>query len=252
MKKPTRFLFLIIPLFFYVNLTLAQCTPGDEESCPDPENNGQICPDSVAPVIIGVDYHQEITMLPPSEIDTLNITAELYYIKLVSIEGLPDGIDWVTNTDDNIFEAGTYYCILFSGNSTADEGTYPIKIEVDLYVKFFGDTLEVPGLVDSTSISMQVMQPNAVGENGSFDFVTNVWPNPFQDELNIELVSSPNNPVELRIYNMLGQTVYNKIYSTASTDGILRIDAAFLPEGMYFVAIKNNNEQYTRLISRSR
>ena len=253
MNKSTLLISLFLPFFFPMHLLQAQCTPGDEESCPDPENNGQICPDSIAPVIIGLPYNQEITMLPPSEIDTLGITAELFFIKLVSIDGLPEGIDWVTNTEDNIFQAGIYYCILFSGTSNAEEGLYPIKIEVNLYVNFFGDTLEVPGLIDSTSISMAVIHDyTAIGENSAESFVSNMWPNPFRKSLNIELSQTATSPVELKIYNMLGQVVYYRTYSPGTTQGILEVDGEYLPEGMYFISLESDKKRYTQLISRSK
>ena len=253
MKISAMIFTLFIPLIFSINLVNAQCTPGDEESCPDPEGNGEICPDTLAPVIIGKEYHQEVTMIPPTEIDTLGYTAELYLIKLASIDGLPEGITWETNTEDDKFLAGVYYCILFSGISNDEEGVYPINVVVDIYIKFLNDTLVLPGIVDSTSISMLVKQDaNAIDENPALEFVNKIWPNPFQNELNIELAETVNGPVELKIFNLLGQVVFNQVYQPGNTSGILRCEAAYLPEGMYFVTVKSKNKRYSQLVYRSR
>lgn len=252
MKKSTLTLILIIPFLFFVNQAVAQCTPGNEESCPDPEGNGEICPDTLAPVIISEPYHQEVTMIPPTEIDTLGYTAELYHIKLASIEGLPEGIAWETNSEGNIFDAGVYYCILFSGTSNAEEGVYPIKVVVDLYIKFLNDTLVLPGIVDSTSISMLVMQnASTIGERSVSPLVTNTWPNPFRDEFNIKLADSQTDPVELKIYNLLGQVVYNQYYQPRTSSDALKIEAEYLPDGVYFMSVKSNNERFTQLVTKS-
>jgi hypothetical protein len=155
-------LLLILPVFLSVHST-AQCIPGDSISCPDPENNGQICPDTIAPAYKGVDYSQDITFLAPSKIDTLSLSIDVYNITLVDIEGLPEGMEWETNAEDNEFFPEIYYCILFSGNTAVDTGTYPITIVVDIYALVFGQPIKVATIEDSTSLAMRVLEePSAV------------------------------------------------------------------------------------------
>ena len=119
--KLQYFCFLLLAVFLSAN-TMAQCIPGDSISCPDPENNGQICPDTIAPAYRGIDYTQDITFLAPAKIDTLSLSIDVYNITLVDIEGLPQGMEWETNAEDNEFYPEIYYCILFSGNTAVDTG----------------------------------------------------------------------------------------------------------------------------------
>lgn len=244
-------LVVIIFLAFGIQNLYAQCIPGDTLSCPDPENNGEICPDSLALVFVGVPYHQELTMIPPSSIDTLGYTADLYHISLESIDGLPEGITWETNTDDNIFHAGVYYCILFSGTTNANPGEYPIKIEVDLYIKFLNDTLVLPGLIDSTSISVNVKwDPDDIDENNESELISKVWPNPLSTKLYLEFAENFNESAEIEIFNMMGNLLFYQRYDAGLT--VINIDLSLLPKGVFMLSVKKDGIRQNKLITKFR
>ena len=228
-----------------------QCTPGDAESCPDPEDNGEICPDTLAPIFIDVDYEQVVTMLPPSTIDTLDLSFDLHHITLISVEGLPEGIEWVTNAENDEFMAGVYYCILFSGKTNDPAGNYPLRIVVDLYALILGEPVNVFTLTDSTSLFMEVSEEaNFIDQRNQEQLITNIWPNPFRENFQLDFNSSVNGKIKLELFNLTGSEVWSEETEMANltTTGF---SAPELPPGMYFLRVTHKGRQYSRLLSKS-
>ncbi len=247
MRKKIRFLFVVLITFFGSTAAIAQCTPGDSISCPDPENNGQICPDTLQPVYISVPYLQEITFIAPKQIDTLGFSAELHHVTLVAVDGLPEGLDWQTNAENNEFTAGVYYCILFSGTTNGPPGKYPLKVVVDVYGYVLGNVVKLMTTVDSTSLSLDVgWDPNTISEYSGF--LKKIWPNPFSRDLYIELAEPIESDCRLQVYNLLGKMVFEKSIAAGYPGNKLRFNGSFLRDGIYFIRLKYNGHQYTGMV----
>jgi hypothetical protein len=231
-------------------VTLSQCTPLDAETCPDPENNGEICPDTLAPVYVDVEYNQEATILAPPKIDTGGITIPLHHITLVSVDNLPEGITWETNALDNEFLVGTYYCILLSGTSGADVGDYPLKIVVDVYGNVGSTPVYLGESVDSTSLSIKVKwDPNGIEENGMSLQIGKVWPNPFSTELFIEPYPSVDGKCTIEIYNIIGNRLYQTELSHLNKD-VIKINLPDLPDGTFILSMLYEGRRYIQLVSK--
>jgi len=244
-----KYYFSLIFFLFSSHLAISQCTPGDSISCPDPENNGQICPDTIAPVYRGVDYKQEITFLAPAKIDTLSLNIDVHHVTLVSVEGLPEGIEWLTNADEDEFFPEIYYCILFSGKTTVDTGSYPLKIVIDAYASFFGNPVFVAQIEDSTSISIEVLdEPSAVSELTD-RVVAKIWPNPFDSEFSVEL-DWESGTIDIQLINILGETVFTDRQKVNDGLSAIKIDASFLPDGIYFVSLRNGERRRSYMVSK--
>lgn len=247
MHKKILFFLVMVFTFLGAGTSYAQCTPGDSLSCPDAEGNGQICPDSLQPVFIAVPYQQEVTFIAPLEIDTSGFQVTLHHVTLVSVDGLPEGLDWQTNAENNEFMAGIYYCILFSGTTNGPPGTYPLKVVVDVYGVVLNQVVKLMTTVDSTSLSMVVQwDPNTISEYSGF--FKKIWPNPFTNVLNIELAESINTPCQLAVYNLLGNLVYQKTIPANTLKQIVQFDGSFLPGGVYFIRLKYNGHRYTGMV----
>lgn len=241
--------FSLIFVFLLSYNAVSQCTPGDSISCPDPENNGQICPDTIAPAYKGLDYKQEITFLAPSRIDTLSLSIDIHHITLVSIDGLPEGIDWETNAENDEFFPEIYYCILFAGNTNVDSGFYPITIVIDVYTLFLGEPVKVVQIEDSTSLSMRVLnEPSAIGEQAD-KMVSRIWPNPFENEFSLEM-NGLSGLVEVELINILGERVHKQVYNSPGGLYQVKVDASFLPEGIYFVRLINGDRRRSYMVSK--
>lgn len=73
-----------------------------------------------------------------------------------------------------------------------------------------------------------------------------VYPNPATDFLNIELKLDDISDIEIRLFNLLGQTVFNK----NTTDQILneQIQTAQLQQGIYILSLTIDGQQITKKI----
>ena len=71
----------------------------------------------------------------------------------------------------------------------------------------------------------------------------NLYPNPVSDVLNIEYAS--NGPVQLKIFNAMGELVYEKNNTTISR---LNIDISNLSSGIYTVSLRGENQSASRTI----
>lgn len=170
---------IITVCFFIMNpvINYGQCTPGDETTCPDPENNGEVCPAVLPNGIIGKEYSQEFTIIAPPEYDWNDQIIPLHHLKIVDVTNLPPGITWQTNATDSVFMVGTYYCVLLSGISD-ETGSFPLKIVVDVYINFLGNPVYATQVVDSTSISLKVTwDPDGIEIYQENSLAINVWPN---------------------------------------------------------------------------
>lgn len=250
MKKLIYVIYLTFFFVFLASQTNAQCTPLDEEGCPDPEGNGEVCPDTINALFVDIPYEQTVTMLAPSGIDTLGFNVDLHHITLIDVEGLPEGIDWVTNAENNEFFVGIYYCILFSGTSTATVGDYPLKVVVDIYANILGQPVKILQLTDSTSLKMEVMDPSSVGEGPQEKLISNVWPNPFSKELNLELTKTMNYASMIEMYNLMGKLVYTREIESQTSVVKVHFDGVDLPEGLYFISVEHGNKKYSQLVSK--
>lgn len=249
----TIFTLIITVLFFVINpiSNQAQCTPGDETTCPDAENNGEVCPAILPNGIIDMEYNQEFTIIAPPEYEWEEQIIPLHHLKIVDVTSLPPGITWQTNAADSIFMVGTYYCVLLSGTSE-EVGNYPLKIVVDVYISILGTPVYATQVVDSTSISMKVTwDPDGIESYKENEMTINVWPNPFQDEIAFSLTDNGNKAVTVEIYSMLGSLLVNEDYATNIPNESYHINCSNLPQGTYLLKVSSGKKMASRLIRKT-
>ena len=70
-----------------------------------------------------------------------------------------------------------------------------------------------------------------------------LYPNPVKNIANLQINISLNSPLDLRIYNSLGQIVWQQIQEQITGEQNLSLNLAQLPVGNYFLLIQSNNEQ---------
>jgi hypothetical protein len=249
MKNTILFFALFSISLLIGNNVKAQCTPGDAISCPDPENNGEVCPAVLPAIFIGAQYDQQFTVLAPPKLDTNNLVINLHHITLINVENLPEGITWQSNATNNEFFVGTYYCVLLSGITSADPGIYPIKIVVDIYTSIAGVPVLLGRTTDSTSLTVEVgWNPNAISDHNFNQFNLKTWPNPFSQKLNVQLNQYSEGQVVVEIFNLLGSRVlYQNI--VPSPDGNFEINTSFLNESAYLLRVLYDEKVYSRMIS---
>lgn len=237
MKLKTFTLSIILLLFswaFQPLTALAQCDPMTAEECPDPENNGEICPDSLEVAFLNQPYSQVATILAPLQ-DTLGIP--LHHLTLVSVDNLPPGLTWVSNAPNNEFMAGNYYCILMEGTPT-EAGTFYLKIVVDIYINFFGTPVFALQVTDSTSLAIQVVDASSIHEDyGSALSARGNMPNPFKQWTSVVCYSEDEGVAGFSVFNLMGERVYERKLQVRPGENHVHFDGSRLPPGTYLYRI---------------
>jgi hypothetical protein len=232
----------------------SQCDPATPEQCPDPEDNGEICPDSLAMAFINQLYSQVATIKPPATYMMEDSTViSLHHVKLMEVGNLPTGITWQSNAENNEFTAGEYYCVLMEGTPDS-AGEYPLRIVVDVYVIVIPGfpPVKVATAVDSTSLSMVVVDDSGIkeGKNAHFIVRQNI-PNPFQNETRIEFYTEKNGPVGFEVYNLLGKKIHTETINAEKGENSLVFSGKSLPGGSYFYILKSGSGQSAGMMIRA-
>jgi hypothetical protein len=251
--KRKIFTLLIISAIILANLgSFGQCTPETPEQCPDPENNGQICPDTLAIAHRGQFYSQVATIKPPLQYylppDSALIT--LHHVKLMEVGNLPQGLAWQSNTTDSIFNAGEYYCVLLEGTPDL-AGEYHLRIVVDVYVLVFNTPVYVTTVTDSTSLTIVVVDDSGVkGYKNNSLLAGSSFPNPFQENTRIDFYSGIAGPVTFEVYSILGQKVHDAQIIAVRGENSLVFNGQELPEGPYFYIFRFSGFKATGIMIR--
>lgn len=248
-KLYTTILCLVFGLFL-AQATFGQCTPGDSLSCPDPENNGEVCPESLPNAMVNQLYQQEFTILaPPAYHDSLTgFNIDLHHIKLLDVGNLPPGISWISNTEDSVFMVGTYYCVLMEGTPT-ETGEYPLEIQVEIYVNFFGTPVLADTIIDSTSLKIDVIEESGLKETRLFTIQSlETFPNPFDSQVEIVFNLTEPEEITIEVYNMLGKIIHSEIIKANFGENKLQFDGSKLKPGIYFCSLGDSRNALSRRI----
>jgi hypothetical protein len=253
MKLRTLISSLILLFFCFAAMSSwSQCTPATPEQCPDPENDGQICPDSLVPAYVGQLYSQVATIKPPEVFmmpDSTEIT--IHHVKLMEVTNLPAGLTWQSNTTDSVFIAGEYYCVLLEGTPVL-AGEYPLRIVVDVYVLVFSFPVRVATVTDSTSLKLVVLDDTGInGDKNTPLFIRQNIPNPFQRNTRIDYYSEMAGIVNFEVYSLLGQRVYAQHADAAKGENSLIFNGETLPEGSYFYIFRSAGFKSTGIMIRT-
>jgi hypothetical protein len=76
----------------------------------------------------------------------------------------------------------------------------------------------------------------------------NIWPNPFNDYLTIELNSELNENVVIEIFDVLGVKQQAKISSYNEND---QLNTSSLNSGIYFISVRNENTRVVRKVKKN-
>jgi hypothetical protein len=234
---------IFITFLFLLNLVafsaFSQCEPMTPEECPDPENNGQVCPDSLESAFINQFYSQVATIKPPAVYiteDSLEI--DLLHVKLMEVGNLPEGLSWQSNTNDSIFLAGEYYCVLMEGTPVS-VGEHQLRIVVDVYISFFGVPVKVATVTDSTSLSLSVIDNSGIfsGKRSSENMALNL-PNPFRDKTVITFDNRRAGAVELSVYDLVGKCIFCDRFQAVAGKVEYLFDGKSLAPGTYLYRLR--------------
>ncbi len=253
MNKTIRFLTFLLGFLAFPVLVSTQCTPGDESSCPDLEGNGEICPEMLPKAIIDELYSQEFTILAPPTYEYQGLPFNLHHITLKSIDNMPPGITWVSNSADSVFMVGTYYCVLLEG-TPSEKGDFPLRIVVDVYIPGIGgsDPIKVATVTDSTSLTISVTDPSGIGDLSDYNISQmKCSPNPFARDFEILIKSREPEDVIVEVHSLMGMVMLARTHSLQTGENRIQLNGSGLLPGIYFLSIRNEHGALTRRIVKS-
>lgn len=254
MKKSLLFIGFFLFIVTAPLILTAQCTPGDAISCPDPENNGEICPETLPNAIVDEPYSQEFTILAPPQYiadSTIPIIVDIHHLTIVGIDNMPEGITWVTNAEDGEFIPGTYYCVLLEGTPTVT-GVYPLKIMVDVYIEVLGQPYNFGTVTDSTSLFINVTESNSVDDlPASRQASLECHPNPFMEGAELTITNADPGPASLEVFSLMGKLIKAERLMLQAGENKIILEGKDLIPGIYFASIRNNKGIITRRIIKS-
>jgi hypothetical protein len=73
------------------------------------------------------------------------------------------------------------------------------------------------------------------------------YPNPFKDEINVDLTGKNEN-IEINIYNLMGAKI--KTSQIKYADGIEKVDVSELPRGIYLLVLTIDSTDYSVKITK--
>jgi len=206
---------------------------------------GEICPLILPDGYVNEQYEEVFTVIPPDSAQLGTAMVEIVKIVIDTVGNLPPGLNWVANSET--FYVDTAYCILLSGIPTTP-GIYDLEIRVIPYIYSlaFG-IIEGPPVVDDTSLTITIHEQAGLEDFSGIDFsIMDATPNPFRNTTRIGFFTQKQDIVELRIYNLLGQLVYNEVNIYPSGKNWFNFNGVNLQSGTYLYRISNSSKSITR------
>ena len=238
---------ILLPLINF-HIIYGQCTPNTID-CKDEDLPGEICPDTLPPGELGVEYNQTVTIWPPSTYTFGETPISIIKIQIISVDSLPPGLSYELNAED--LYPDTAYCSQISGTPT-DTGLFTLAIKVVPYI-LLGDTV-VPWepQVNDTSVFIRINAPSNIEDLAKEEFHIINEPNPFNSKTRIGCITGKAIEVELYVFDILGKLIYNEKIITERGENYFEFTGEKLTNGIYIYSIKNNETTYSRRLIKSR
>ncbi len=190
-----------------------------------------------------------------------------------SINNLPPGLCWSSNSPDNTFAGGQNGAIAISGRN----GGYPGQYKLMIWVHSSTDVFPIPldnlehliGLryyirvacpsqscpaIDTTGGKDSLFIPYPITCDAGIDQVSSainnvsVHPNPFSSQAIVTFNSSTEGAFTLKMTDLLGEVVSTKEINVVHGSNQATIDRNGLSSGMYLLSISNGNGSITRKV----
>ena len=197
----------------------------------------------------GTPYSQTITIVVPPD-TTVPILGTIVWDStvLTGITGLPAGFTYACSNSSakpNLcsWKGNSIGCVIITGTpGVADIGTHPLQFMTSNYIA--GSTAANPYTVKGYKI---IVNPaNAANENPNIQIIEQNNPNPFEDKTEILFTAEDFGTAQFKVYNMVGTAVQE--YDIAVKKGVnkLVLDAKDFDSGIYFYALVNGKNAFTR------
>ena len=190
--------------------------------------------------VINAFYTTDINFKVPSTVTddivavvplaSIALGSDIQSFKIISVVGLPAGFLYACNISSCEYPGGANGCANIYGTSNAPAGSYPVSIEIEATIDFFGG-IDVPASFEGYSILL--------GTAGSIEQIIapiTVSPNPANNEIKIEGITASMKANQISILNIEGKVVAEReIKDVLNTT----FDLSALKAGIYFVNVSH-------------
>ena len=211
-------------------------------------------------------------------------TVRIYKLKILSIDSLPCGMCWSTNTSAdstnqaNEFDPNESGCIRIFGNTSDLAGAYKLSIMLAVRTQPIvtaadDTTYNIPSIAsdaggialwvklmnpggtcpDTIIASQPSMHPSAtcqihagIAEIGKSLSNLTIQPNPMSNEAKVSFTSENGGTQQVRITNIVGSEVFNTTINAKQGLNDMTINRNNFPAGIYILTIGNNQGTASR------
>ncbi len=221
------------------NQIFAQCNPtpfaGSELTYPS--------------VIMGISvaaetqyYEQTIVLRVPNDTVYLGAVIAIDSAGINSITGLPASLTWDSDSDNDFWPGNSFGCLVFKGVPVVgDAGVH--KVEINISINALGASM--PYILE---YDLEVLDAVFAGveeaNNLSFNVLQN-QPNPFDNYTQINYVMPNAADVSFIVYDILGNKVAMKNYSSIKGENTIKFYKDNLAKGVYVYEL-NYDESVVR------
>ncbi len=207
--------------------------------------------------VIGENYEFVFTVPVGDSISVpfggASISLPLDKIEILDVTGLPEGISYLCEPANCVFENNTLGCARLTGIPTAANvpGDYDLEIKAKVFFTIafpppievtFPDSLLAPGIytVRLLANSSEPCDPVSTNDQLQEKVSLGVNPNPAADLVNIEINADIFGDFDLRVLDLLGKSVDNQKVRINKGYNQFSFDANQLANGLYIIVLENN------------
>lgn len=168
-----------------------------------------------------------------------------------TIFGLPDAFSYVLNKPGKTYKGGAKGCMVISGiPKDGSIGVYPLGTTI-MYHLFCVPAL-LPFAVAKTDSIVQYLSirkyPSGFQESVSYFKKLTLLPNPFADNININIREENQTNSSLEIFNYSGQIIYTETIILNPGNNLITLPVLDLKKGIYTVLIKGQKGGYVGMM----
>ncbi len=203
--------------------------------------------------VIGENYEFVFTVGVSDSIQVGGVSLPLDKIEILSVTGLPEGVNHVCEPADCVYENNTLGCAKLTGIPTSANapGDYDLVINAKIYFALvFLDPIEI-SFPDSTFAPGKYTVKLLADSSEPCDLVSTneflrekvkmgVSPNPADGLVNIEINAGLSGDFNLRVLDLLGKSVDNQQVRVNEGYNRFAFDSSLLANGLYIIVLENH------------
>ena len=206
------------------------------------------------PPLSGLGYSAVFHLNIPEEIDYQGNNVEVLYLKIESIDGLPDGLSYQCDaaSSDCQFFGGSQGCVEIYGDYTSSvtAGTdYVLDIQFSGEINYNSFNVEldndaVQELLENTVAIIQTTENLGV-EGLDINSEISIAPNPASTIVSLDYEATDNADINLQLIDMQGRVVLNKAIESQTGSNHIELDVEHFSTGMYQVVMQNEKGYFS-------